>query len=52
MKGLNHLLSIFSVMDGNDVEPTALIIVICGALFLAVITLTIILAKKNKPKKL
>ena len=51
MYGFGNLLSIFGIMDGNDVEPTALIIVICSVLVIAVMTLAIMLAKKNKKKK-
>lgn len=50
MYGTDNLLSIFGIMDGNDVAPTELIIAICSVIIISVITLTIILAKKNKPK--
>lgn len=50
MYAAGNLLSVFGIMDGYDVAPTALIIAICSVIFVSVITLVIILAKKNKPK--
>ena len=51
MEFLQRLKELFSIMDGTNVQPTAWIITICSVVFIAIIVLVIVLAKKNKTKK-